>query len=172
MRTILPIFALLIAVLGCGLFRNDSKVASNNEPASTSSPTAPVKAVDMPSLIGKSRDEIKKIVPAQPKRESDLFVEWDLPQGNLEVNYHKGKQSRISFIFTPVSFGSQTISGFDSADKLGDLVGIDVHGKTPTSTVSDSFVTYEKLPLNGKPVKDVKFNIVSNRFTGVAINLE
>lgn len=172
MRAILPIFALSIAVLGCGLFRNDSKVASNNEPAVTASPAAPAKAVDMPSLIGKSRDEIKKIVGVEPKAETDPFIEWYLPQGHLEVSYNnKGKQRRISFSFKPVSVGSQTISGFDSADKLGDLVGVDVHGKSPTSTIS-TFYIYEGLQLNGKAVKDVTFSTTSDQFDSVAINLE
>jgi tricorn protease-like protein len=123
----------------------------------------------MPSLIDKSRDEVKKTMSVTPKSE-DPWLEYDLPQGYLTVWYTKGKQSHLSFKLKPIQAGSQTVSGFATPEPLGDMVGIDVHGK-PLPAANGSFYKYEGLKLNGKP-RNVTFQKVGDVFSGVSIDFD
>jgi len=171
MKITLPVIVLVIAVLGCGRFGtgSGSNAGTNDAPKTNSTPAAPVKAFDMPSLVDKSRDEVKKIMNVTPKSE-DPWLEYDLPQGYLTIWYTKGKQSHLSFDLKSIQVGSQTASGFASPEQLGDLVGIDVHGK-PLPTENGGFYKYEGLNLNGKP-RNVTFHKVGNGFSGVSVDFD
>ena len=161
MKIILPIVVLAIAVLGCGRFGAGSNAGNTTGQKANSAPAAAAKAVDMPSLVGKSPDEIKKIVGIEPRFETP-YLAFELPQGTLTVDYMKGKQTTIGF---------EPTTGSDSAEKLGDMVGIDVHGK-PESRGSGEFHFYDDLNANGKTLRQVSFRKVGDKFTNVSIDVE
>lgn len=169
MKFALPIIVLSMVVLACGRFGNSWNTVADNSPSPNSSPTPIVKAVDIPGLIGKSTDEVKKLVPVAPKSETP-WLEYELPQGDLTIWYTKGKQTRISFTIRPVRMGSQSASGFSSPEKLGDLVGIDVHGK-PVPPANGSFCTYKDVNINGKP-REVTFSKIGESFNGVSLSFD
>lgn len=64
------------------------------------------------------------------------------------------------------------ILGLDRADQLGDMVGIDVHGKSPTKDDGGMYVYYDHPPINGKPVKKLSFTRSLKKFDVVWIDFE
>ncbi len=126
---------LVISVLGCNKFGPDTSSTSNSN-SSNSSYTATAKiakVVDLPATIGKSRDEIKKMINGTPKSE-DPWLEYSLPEAELTFRFDKGKASHATFNFKAVSVGGSTVSGTDTAEQLGTMAGVDIKGKSPTST--------------------------------------
>ena len=101
-----------------------------------------------------------------PKSE-DPWLEWNLPQGDLTIQYTKEKPSSVDFSFKPVTIGDRTLSGLQSAEKLGEVVGIDMKGKTP-KTSFESFDIYEYV-IQGKTV-DVTFHKTPDTFNRVSID--
>ena len=161
MRITLPIILLTLAVLGCGRFGAGTETGSNAA-KTNAAPASAGKAVDMPSLVGKSPEDIKKIVGTEPRFETP-YLSFDLPQGTLTVDYAKGKQTTIGF--------DAKAPGFDSAEKLGDVVGIDVKGKTE-SNASGEYHYYEGLGAGGKALPQVTFHKAGDKFDHVSIDVE
>ena len=167
MKKTLPFLLLVVCALGCSKFGPDTASTSNANSANTNAaPAKPVKVVDMPAMVGKSRADIKKMVEAAPKNE-EPWLEYKLPQGDLTIQFTKEKPSRLTFDFKAVSIGDATISGLDTADNLATMAGIDVSGKTPTYT-SESFENFD-YEIGGKKT-EVSFHKISGRYTSVSIN--
>lgn len=166
MKNTLPFLLLVICVLGCNKFGPDAATTSNSNAVNTNAaPAKPVKVVDLPAMVGKSRDEIKKMLDATPKHE-EPWLEYSLPQGDLTIQFDKKKPSMLTFDFKAVSVGSATISGTDSADQLATMAGIDVTGKTPTYT-SESFENYD-YDVGGKKA-EVSFHKIGGKFSSVSL---
>src|SRR5688572_33186686 len=109
MKNILPIVLLVVSLLGCN--KSGPATASNantNSANTNAAPAKPVKVIDMAGMVGKSRDEIKKMVSAAPKHE-DPWLEYDLPEGYVTIQFTKEKPSDLSFRFNPRSVGSASI---------------------------------------------------------------
>ena len=157
----------MLCALACNKSGPATASTSNtNSTNSNTAPAKPVKVVDLPAMVGKSRDEIKKMISATPKHE-DPWLEYDLPEGYVNIQFTKEKASDLSFRFNPRSIGSATISGTATADQMGTMAGIDVNGKTPKHT-SESFEGYE-YEVGGKKV-EVTFQKVSNAYSGVSMH--
>ena len=169
MKITLPFLALLmLCALGCNKSGPTTASTSNtNTSKENTAPATPVKVVDLPGMVGKSRDEIKKMVSATPKHE-DPWLEYDLPEGYVTIQFTKEKPSDLSFRFNPRSIGSATISGTATAQQMGTMAGIDVAGKTPKHT-SDSFESYD-YDVGGKKV-EVTFQKLSNAYSGVSMQV-
>ena len=166
MKNTLPFLLLVFCVLGCNKFGpNTSSTSNANSANANTAPAKPVKVVDMPAMVGKSRDEIKKMVAATPKHE-DPWLEYELPEGDLTIQFTKAKPSDLSFRFKWISFGDASISGTDTADQLGTMTGINVSGKTPTYN-TESFESYD-YEIGGKKT-EVTFHKVSGKYSSVAI---
>jgi hypothetical protein len=164
MKNTILLLSLVICVLGCN--RVTAPPVNSNLANTSATPAQPVKVVDLPSLVVKSRDEIKEIVRGVPTRETPDSLEYSFPQCDLTIQYTKDKPSRISFSFKMFLVGDRTMSGTNTADQLGDMVRIDVHGQTPTST-NGPFHIYEQA-IGGKKVA-VTFHKIGDQFTSVAI---
>jgi hypothetical protein len=137
MKNTLPFLILLFLALGCNKFGPGSSTTSNS--VNSNSNTAPakiVKVVDLPATVGKTKEEIKAMITATPKSE-DPWLEYSLPEGDLTFMFNKQKKaSDSSFRFKSISVGDASISGTDTAEQIGTMTGIDIKGKTPTSTSS------------------------------------
>ena len=168
MKKTLPLFLLVVCLLGCSKFGPDAASTSNSNSANASAaPAKPVKVVDLPAMVGKSRDEIKKMVTATPKNENP-WLEYDLPEGYVTIQFTKEKPSDLSFRFKSRAIGDASISGTGTADQMGTMAGIDVSGKTPKHT-SQSFEGYD-YEISGKKV-EVTFEKLSNIYTGVSMHI-
>ena len=165
MKNILPFVLLVLCVLGCNKFKPDTSSTSNSNTANTNAaPTKVAKVVDLPATIGKSKDEIKAMVTGTPTHE-DPWLEYSLELADLTFMFDKAKKaSDATLKFKPISFGGASISGTDTAEQLATMAGIDIKGKTPTTT-SSLADTYEQ-QINGKKAEiviyqtDGKFNTV------------
>lgn len=169
-NTFIIILTLVVVVAGCGGFRSASDGAKSS-PTPVSTPAQPKKVVDLPALLGKSRDEMVKIVGKEPKRESaGLYIDWDVELGTVHVNYDiKKVPTRYNFSFQTQAVGSQLLMGTETPDQLAGMAGIDLQGKTPTGT--GMYPTIEGLTINGKTVK-VVFGTVREKYNSVTIELE
>ena len=169
MKNTLPFLLLIILALGCNKFGPGATTTSNTNSANANSNAAPAKiakVVDLPATIGKTKDEIKKMVSATPKAE-EPWLEYDLPEGYLTVQFTKQKPSSVSFRFKSISVGDASISGTDTADQLGTMTGIDVSGKTATFN-TESFENYD-YDVGGKKA-EVTFHKVSGKYSSGSIN--
>lgn len=127
---------------------NSANKSANNSAASARPAT---KVVDIPSLMGKSKDEVKKAVGTAVAKESPEELRFDFPDGKLTVSFDKMMNSPIYFA---LPLGSNTDAAGDSIERLGQMTGIDMKGRTPTKT--DPMGThYENETLDGKPVRIV-----------------
>ena len=142
MKPIIPIGILCLCALGCNKFGpqagSESNTAAN---ANSAAPAAIKKVIDLPATIGKSKDEIKKMVNATPTHE-EPWLEYDLPEASLTFKFGKDmKASDASFRFKAVTIGNSSISGASTAEQLATMAGVDIRGKTPTTTgsIADSY---------------------------------
>ena len=166
MKITLPFLLLVICVLGCNKFGPDNGSSSNSNAANrNAAPPKIAKLFDLSATIGKSKDEIKKMVSGTPTHE-DPWLEYSLETYELTFKFDKGKAADATFTFKPVSIGNASISGTDTAEQLATMAGIDIKGKTPKSTtvLGD---TYE-LEIGGKKV-DVSLYKVQDKFNAVMI---
>jgi len=128
---------MVVVALGCSKFGSNSSTISNSANAnSNAAPAKIAKVVDLPATIGKSKDEIKAMIAGTPRSE-DPWLEYSLPEGDLTFMFNKQKKaSDSSFKFKSISVGDASISGTDTAEQLATMAGVDIKGKTPTSTSS------------------------------------
>jgi hypothetical protein len=159
MKNTLPFLLLIILALGCNKFGPGSSSTSNTNLSNANSNAAPakiVKVVDLPATIGKTKEEIKAMIPGTPKSE-DPWLEYSLESGDLTFMFNKQKKaSDSSFRFKSISVGDASISGTDTAEQIGTMTGIDIKGKTPTST-SSLADTYEQ-EIGGKKLECVFYH--------------
>jgi hypothetical protein len=116
----------------------------------------------MPSLVGKSNDEIKAIVKVEPRFETP-YLAFELPEGELTVDSMKGRQTSIGF--------KAKGPGFASPDKLGDLVGIDLHG-LPAPASSGEYSFYDDVKSSRGILKRVSLHKTGNSFDQISIDLD
>lgn len=171
----IPLLIIVAVVLGCNLFRGTTN--TNSGPANTA-PERAKKLVDIPSLIGKPLDEVKKELGEPAQKISDTIHKWKFDQGGprgdltLYCDYRKpSKVERIGFSMETIYAEGYAFSGFPTYDKLGDTVGIDVRGKTPKSSDESETgsVKFEKIDLNGKNVDEIEFKKMLGSFTEVVV---
>ena len=143
MKTIIPLMLLIVAVAACGRFQTGENAAPAARPAT--------KVVDIPSLIGKSKDEVKKSVTKSVSAETPEELKFDFPDGKLTVSFNEGIGRPIYFA---VPRGPDIETAGASIERLGEFTGIDMKGRTPTKT--DPMGTYyENETLDGKKVRIV-----------------
>lgn len=169
MKGLLPFLLLTLCVLGCSKFGPDTNTTSNSNAANAKpSPAQIAKLVDLPATIGKSKDEIKRMISDTPRNE-DPWLEYSLPDYELTFRFDKGKADYANFTFKPIAVGSSTIYGLDTAEQIGTMAGVDIKGKTPKAT-SELADTYEQ-EIGGKKV-EVSFYKISGKFTSVMIDVD
>ncbi|MFL6373474.1 MAG: hypothetical protein ACJ73D_02295 [Pyrinomonadaceae bacterium] len=167
---------LVCVVVGCSKFGGSTSNTANIAPT----PEGPMpKVVDILSLAGKDVDEVKAALgPAT--RESSTDFTWEYPQGDLYVSVTSlGKtpkeKKRVMFMtFTAkvIFFNGQMSQGYRTYDKLGDLVGFDTRGKTPTTSDVDKptgTVDFSNVDYNGRKIYRVSFSKVSGTFISVTM---
>jgi len=166
MKNTLPFLMLVICLLGCNKFGPDTSSTSNSNAANVKASPAPIaKVVDLPATIGKTKNEIKKMINGTPKNE-EPWLEYSLPEADLTFRFTKEKADYASFTFKSISVGSASISGTDTAEQIGTMAGVDIKGKTPKSTggLAD---TYE-VEIGGKKA-EVLFYKANGKFNNVMI---
>ena len=156
MRSIPFLLVVLMVVLGCGRFGGGSSNTGSNNAANTNTGPAPVaKAVDIPSMVGKSHEEINKIV-GQDSKLSVGTASWNLPKttanphgGTLHVVYSKDKKaSMISLNLDTIQVGEMgSSSGHTTAERLGQLAGLEIKGTPTKSEFEDKYYDFI---VNGK----------------------
>ena len=104
----------------------------------------PSQVVDLPSMIGKSSEEISKIVGVQPYKDDSMVVDWDLPEGRLAV--FKEKNGDTSFISYSLN---EAYSGFASSAEMAALVNVDVQRQKPEEDRNGNH-SYKHVSASGK----------------------
>jgi hypothetical protein len=104
----------------------------------------PTQVVDLPSMIGKSREEITKMVGTPPYKDDRMAVEWELPEGNLSV--FKKENGETEFINYRVK---KSYSGFATPEEMAALVNIDAKRRKRSESVRGVY-TYDDISANGK----------------------
>lgn len=130
--TIVVLVTLLLSIISCDRFNGRS-----NGPK-------PTQVVDLPSMIGKSREEITKLVGIPPYKEDSLGFQWELPEGTLSV--FKKENGETQFIDYSLK---KPYSGFATPEKMAALVNIDVQRRKPGESVRGVY-TYDDISVNGK----------------------
>ena len=137
MKNTLPLLLLFICALGCNRFGPDTGSTTNSNSASNSKrpPATLAKVIDLPATIGKTKDELKAMVSGTPTHE-DPWLEYTLETSELTFMFDTKtkKASDATLKFKRISFGDASISGTDTAEQLATMAGVDIKGKTPTST--------------------------------------
>lgn len=169
MTNTLPLILLLFSALACGKFGPDTTSStSNNSSNSNAEKPKLQQVVDLPATIGKTKDEIKKMVNGTPKSE-DPWLEYTLETAELTFMFDSKtkKASDSTLSFKAISFGNASILGTDTAEQLGTMAGIDVKGKTPKS-VSALADTYE-IEVGGKK-SEADFYKLQGKFQKIMIH--
>jgi hypothetical protein len=154
MRVMPVLLVVLAVVLGCGRFGGGT-TGSNSEVNTNSASTPVAKAVDIPNVIDKSHDEINRIVGQQSKMEGGS-ASWQIPKsagnphgGSLNVVYSKDKKASLVSLTLDTIYldGGQSSSGYPTAERLGQLAGLDIKGTPSQSTYEDKYYDFM---VNGK----------------------
>ena len=125
------------------------KSLTTGQPAATPSVELPAKIVDTPSLIGKTADEVRKMIALTPKHEIKGIdnLDYEIVGANKEV------LCRYTVRFDKRKF--EGVSGelfrltVDTPEKLGDLLGVDLRSSTPNSTQNGNLVFYKNFTIKG-----------------------
>jgi hypothetical protein len=169
-RSSMKSFALFMGtVLLCGGLAGCG--TTNAAAANAKAPERPKKEVDIPALLGKSRKEINTTL-GKPSSTGAYSDTWDFEAGGLTVHYDTKKTDEVSFYAYEakmISIGGQVAHGFAKYEPIGDLTGVDVTGKTPTSsdTGDTGYTRFENMQVNGQNVHEVSFSKVSGKYTGM-----
>src|SRR5881397_3929371 len=99
--TVVVLMTLLLFIISCDRFNGSSNGAK------------PTQVVDLPSMIGKSREEITKMVGIPPYKDDSLGPVWELPEGRLSV--FKKENGETSFISYSLK---KPYSGFVSPEEM------------------------------------------------------
>ena len=151
LRTVVALLTLLLSIISCDRFNGRS-----NGPK-------PTQVVDLPSMIGKSRQEITKMVGMPPSKDDSIAVDWDLPEGTLSFFKEKNGETRsISYRL------KKAYSGFVSSEEIAHLVNIDVQRRKPVEDRHGDH-SYNDVSVNGKTF-DLFVEKEDGRFTDVRIS--
>jgi hypothetical protein len=121
----------------------------------------PTQVVDLPSMIGKSRQEITKMVGISPYEDENVAADWDLPEGRLTVFKNS------------INYNLKSYSDFDpdrgvaSPGEMAALINIDIQGREPEK-IRDGVLAYRSLSVNGKTL-DLYINVSDKRYMGAVI---
>lgn len=152
-QSVAALLMLLAAVLGCGRFQSgtaNSNSAVNS--ANSSAPSAVTKVADVTSLVGKSKDEVKRLVTGgRVTYDPSDAISYEFPQGELSFNWNDAIDNPITFTLPMASAGGESYSLGDTAERLGEYIGVDLKGKTPTKKY-DFMTEYDGGTMNGKKV--------------------
>jgi hypothetical protein len=130
--TVVVLVTLLLSIISCDRFDPRSNGAK------------PTQAVDLPSMIGKSRQEITTMLGLPPHKDNSVTVAWELPEGTLAVlKKENGETSSISYRL------KESFSGFVSAEEMAKLANIDVQRRKPREIHGGSQI-YDYVGANGK----------------------
>lgn len=153
--TFAPILILLVSILSCAPFMNGPK---------------PTQVVDLPSMVGKSLQEMETMLG--PSKLRGVCYNWQLPEGELVAGYKdhdsaKKKMSTLWYRFPSYTFfvPGRAVS---SPEEMAALVKIDIKGRKPDSEFRGGYA-YDNLSLNGKSV-DVAFDGGPKRIVGVSVH--
>jgi len=164
MKNTLPFLLLVICVLGCSKFGPDTASTSNTSANNSAPKIEPKKMIDVPSLLGKSTDEVKKIVGSEPKDESAYTVNWSVKDSyDLGVDLDKGKAKAVNFAL-PGGLGA------DKPEQIAVLAGVDLAGKTPDFH-TESFTSYKGLKV-GSGTAEATFHQIGETFRSVRLEME
>ena len=168
MKNTLPFLLLVLCLVGCGKSGPDTSSTSNSTNNSAAkAPSKPVKQLDVPSLIGKSKDEVKTIVGSEPKAEMPAELEWRITDKyDLDVNFDKGGKAKDVTYALPSGLNM----GTKTAEEMATLAGIDLAGKKPDSDF-ESFTIYKGIPVSGGTA-EAWFNKISETFRSVRLEVE
>lgn len=119
----------------------------------------PTQVVDLPSMIGKSREEIEKMVGIPAAREDSAGIHWVLPEGRVKVD--KITPGSISYNLKSYSDFAPD-RGVASPEEMAALVNIDIQGRQPEK-LRDGIVAYRNLSVNGKTL-DLHIKQSDNRY--------
>lgn len=123
----------------------------------------PTQVVDLPQMIGKSPQDITKMVGTSPYKDEKTAADWVLPEGRLSVF------KNTDFI----SYNLKSYSDFDpdrgvgSPEEIAALVKVDIQGRQ-SENIRDGVVAYRNLNVNGKTL-DLYINVSDKRYTGAWI---
>ncbi|HQU92677.1 MAG TPA: hypothetical protein PLK77_10295 [Pyrinomonadaceae bacterium] len=147
MKNLIPVIALCLVALACGRFQNTANTP-NSANANSESKAIIRKVADIPALYGKSKDEVIKMV-TEGKKKNDFsdWVDFEFPQGTLQVNFTKDKADTFKFTL-PLYQGDFLV---DTQENLGILTGIPLASKTPDTSL-DGFISFEKEKMGGSSV--------------------
>ena len=121
----------------------------------------PTQVVDLPLMIGKSRQEITKMVGISPYEDENVAADWDLPEG------------RLSVFKNSINYNLKSYSDFDpdrgvaSPGEMAALINIDIQGREPEK-IRDGVVAYRNLSVNGKTL-DLYIKMSDQRYMGAWI---
>ena len=147
--TVLVLVTLLLAIVSCDRFHPRSRGAKPSE------------VVDLPSMIGKSREEITEMVGIPPYKDDSSGPVWELPEGELMV-FKSGETSFISYRL------KESYAGLVSPEEMAKLVNIDVQRRKPTKSHS-GIHAYDDVSANGKTF-DVSIDQEGPRFAVARIS--
>jgi len=102
----------------------------------------PTQIVDLPSFIGKSHEEITKMVGSPPSKDSSTDTDWELPEGTLTVRKQKGDTDQITYLL------KKPFSGFASSPEMAALANIDITRRKVNE--GRGLHSYRDISVNGK----------------------
>ena len=122
----------------------------------------PTQVVDLPSMIGKSRQEIEKMVGMPPYKEENSVADWDLPEGRLSVFRESG-----GIYYNLKSYSDFAPDrGVASPEEMAALVNVGIQGRQPEKL--HDRVAYRNLSVNGKTL-DLYIIVSDQRYMGAWI---
>ena len=149
--TVVVLVTLLLSIISCDRFSSRSKGPK------------PTQVLDLPSMIGKSRQEITKLVGVPPYKDDMMSVNWELPEGTLAV--FKETNGETDFISYSLK---KSYSGFVSSAEMAEVVNIDVQRRKPEVN-RHGHHSYNHISVNGKTFHLVIDN-EGGRFADVRIS--
>ena len=149
--TALVLVTLLLSIISCDRFNPRARGAK------------PSQVVDLPSMIGKSREEITKMFGFPPYKDDIIAVNWELPEGDLAVfKEDNGETDFISYSL------KQSYAGFVSPEEMAKLVNIDVQLRKPRKLYK-GIHAYDYVSANGKTFT-VSIDMDGGRFAAARIS--
>ena len=149
--TVVVLVTLLLSIISCDRFNGSSNGAK------------PTQVVDLPSVIGKSRQEITKMVGIPPYKDNSIVVQWELPEGTLSVfKEENGETDFISYAL------KKPYSGFVSSREMAAVVNVDVQRRKP-EVDRHGHHRYNYISVNGKTF-DLAVDNEGGRFADVRIS--
>ncbi len=166
MRLILVLSMLVVVVLGCGRFGASSGPVSNSSANSNSSAKPVKKLVDLPSLLGKSVDEMNTIL-GQKQTQKMYSVDYEIENGSVYAQYDNitKKQTVLRFTFREMEIDGRKVRGFVTSKALEQAVGLDLTG---TPEMSEYEEVRKDYMINGKKC-DVTVKKMLEAYTSISL---